>query len=129
MQFALPGMDAAGNAWWGGPQSAQPIAGGRLYIEKAGAIAAFFNDSSQSAGHRMWGLRTVNSGGAFQIAAETDDGSGQNAGLQVNRNGTLRALRIASVCAISDIAAWMPSTRSVRIAAPHSSAFVFHVSQ
>ncbi len=82
-------FDAAGNAWWGGTQSAQPIAGGRLYIEKAGAIAVFFNDSSQSAGHRMWGFRTVNSGGAFQIAAENDDGSGQNAGLQVNRNGTV----------------------------------------
>jgi hypothetical protein len=49
----------------------------------------FLNDSSQSAGHRMWGLRTVNSGRAFQIAAENDDGSAQNAGLQVNRNGTV----------------------------------------
>jgi len=82
-------FDAAGNAWWGGSQAAQPIAGGRLYIEKAGAIAVFFNDSSQPSGNRMWGLRTVNSGGAFQIASENDDGSGQNAGLQVNRNGTV----------------------------------------
>jgi hypothetical protein len=31
-------FDAAGNVWWGGPQSSQPIAGSRLYIENAGAI-------------------------------------------------------------------------------------------
>lgn len=82
-------FDAAGNVWWGGPQSSRPIAGSRLYIENAGAIGVFFNDSSQSPGNRMWGFRTVDSGGGFQIAPENDDGSIRNAGIQVNRNGTV----------------------------------------
>jgi hypothetical protein len=82
-------FDAAGNVWWGGPQSSQPIAGSRLYIENDGTIGVSFNDSSQSPGNRMWGFRTVDSGGGFQIASENDDGSIRNAGIQVNRSGTV----------------------------------------
>jgi hypothetical protein len=37
----------------------------------------------------MWGLRTIDSGTGFQIASGNDDGSAQNIGLQVNRDGTV----------------------------------------